>query len=39
LSKLPEWVQVGDLFVSYLQGQDVEIVAEDYISNIAEGIA
>jgi hypothetical protein len=39
LNELPEWVQVGDLFMGFLQGRDVELVVEDYISDIAENFA
>ncbi len=39
LNELPEWVQVGDLFMFFLQGGDVELIVEDYISNVAENFA
>ena len=39
LNELPEWVQVGNLFVGCLQGGDVELAIEDYISDIAENFA
>jgi hypothetical protein len=39
LPELPKRVQVSDFLVGFLQGRDVELVAEDYISYIAESFA
>jgi hypothetical protein len=36
LNELPEWVQVGDLFVGFLQGGDVEFIVENYVSDVAK---
>jgi hypothetical protein len=39
LPELPKRVQVSDFFVGFLQGRDVELVAVDYVSYIAESFA
>ena len=39
MPELPERIQVSDLFVGLLLGRDVELVAEDYVSYVAEGFA
>jgi hypothetical protein len=39
LPELPKRVQVSDLFVGFLQGRDVELVAVNYLSHVAERFA
>ncbi len=39
LPELPKRIQVSYLFVGLLQGRDVELIAEDYVSYVAEGFA
>ncbi len=36
LNELPEWIQVGDLFVGFSQSGDVEFVVEYNISDVAK---